>query len=54
MSHSPTERHDEEDALVAADDTGMLGNEIVTVRTAIDEATGEDEDGPDEDAQDGP
>lgn len=52
MSNSPTGRHDEEDALVAADDTGMLGNEIVTVRQSIDEATGEDEDGPDEDGED--
>ncbi|MEO6990552.1 MAG: hypothetical protein ABI346_00020 [Candidatus Baltobacteraceae bacterium] len=46
--------NDEEDALVAADDTGMLGNEIATVRSSIDEATAEDDDAPDEDAEDAP
>jgi hypothetical protein len=52
MSQPRNDRDDEEEALVAADDTGMLRNEIVTVRSSIDEATGDEDEAPDEDVDD--
>ena len=49
-----THADDGEEALIAADDTGLVSNEMTVVRSAIDDATNGDDTGSDDDEGDAP